>query len=47
MLRVAIEAAELHLSVKQETMQTPSLSWKNGGVDLEAWIAATQSRRNA
>lgn len=38
-LRAAIEAEGVSRICKAGEMQTPPLDWRNGGVDLEAWIA--------
>jgi hypothetical protein len=39
-LRAAIEAEGVSRICQAGEMQMPPLDWKNGGVDLEAWIAA-------
>ncbi len=38
-LQAAIEGEGVSRVCKAGEMQTPPLDWKNGGVDLEAWIA--------
>ncbi|MCX6365659.1 MAG: hypothetical protein NTX57_02990 [Armatimonadetes bacterium] len=38
-LRVAIEAEGVSRICRAGEMQTPPLDWRNGGVDLQAWLA--------
>ena len=46
-LRAAIEAEGVSRICRAGEMQTPPLNWRNGGVDLEAWIAGLRQRETS